>query len=292
MNTINVDNPLLKSSPDSVGVSNNRLVVTSLPTDYGTFAVTTAPWSDPNDKKYQLIPHHKATSFRINNYTGKTIGIRRRHKTIVIDDFEDLNNAEWTGNVSFINDDIEGYYSGGIKDLAYRNLTDQVMLDGSEVEVRFRAPNVSKSFTTSIKIWDDPNRISSGDPAASFSSSSLEADKIYKVIFRLKPSTSKYDVFLESPTRSDVALDVTGEFGTNNMTNSVISIESTDEVVVDPIIYQQKVNYSVEQILSPSSIVYPCVDNISEYEIINLGSDALNYSDTNINVSLSGFYSV
>ena len=84
----------------------------------------------------------------------------------------------------------------------------------------------------------------------------------------------------------------TGQFGTNGMKGSIISVESDNSLIVDSIVYQQKVNYSVEQLLSPSSMVYPCEDNISEYEVINLGSDALNYSDTNVNVTLSGFYAV
>ena len=94
MSNLDINNPYLKSQPNSVGVKNNRLVVDTNPTDFGTFAVSTIAWTDNNnasDKKYQLIPYAKASSFRINNYTGKTIGIRRRHKSIVVDDFEDLD---------------------------------------------------------------------------------------------------------------------------------------------------------------------------------------------------------
>ena len=115
MNSFDIDNPYLKNHPDAVGVENNRLIVNTRPINYGTFAVTTAPWTDnnfPSDKVYQMIPYQKATSFRINNHTGKTIGIRRRHKKILVDDFEDQNNANWTGVVSNEVEEIDGFYAG------------------------------------------------------------------------------------------------------------------------------------------------------------------------------------
>ena len=92
--------------------------------------------------------------------------------------------------------------------------------------------------------------------------------------------------------RKIIAQSATGVFGTNSMKDSVISVESDVYLIVDSVVYQQKVNYSHEQMPSNASMVYPCVNNISEYEVINLGSDALNYSDTNVNVTLSGFYAV
>lgn len=295
MNSLDVNSPYLKSQPDTVGVLNNRLVVDTNPEDYGTFAVTTAAWTDNNmasDKVYETIPYHKATSFRINNYTGKTIGIRKRHKKILVDDFEDQKFTAWTGPVARTGNDIDGFYSGLIKDIAYRSLTTDQMLDGSEVEVKFRTPNTDSSFTVTIKVWDDPSRIGAGSPSAQFSSSSLVKDKEYKLIFRLNLTDSKYDCFLESPIRETVTTSGSGEFGTAKMVNSVVSVECTEDLTVDSLVYQQKLDYSVEQILSPSSVIYPCEDNISEYEVINLGSDALNYSDTNVNVTLSGFYAV
>lgn len=295
MNSLDVNSPYLKSQPDTVGVINNRLIVNTRPIDYGTFAVTTAPWTDNNmesDKVYEKIPYHKATSFRINNHTGKTIGIRKRHKKIIVDDFEDQNFSEWTGPVLRTDNDIEGFYSGSIKDTAYRSLTSEQMLDGSEVEVKFRTPNIDNQFTVNIKVWDNPSRMGAGNPSAVFTSSSLTKNKEYKVIFRLNLTDSKYDTFLESPERASITSAGSGEFGTSKMVNSIVSIECTDALTVDSLVYQQKVDYSVEQILSPSSIIYPCDDNISEYEVINLGSDALNYSDTNVNVTLSGFYAV
>lgn len=295
MNSLDVNDPNLKSQPSTVGIENNRLVVNTRPTDYGTFAVTTAPWTDnnfPSDKVYQMIPYQKATSFRINNHTGKTIGVRRRHNKIVVDDFEDQNHSDWTGTVTGESNDIDGFYSASIKSLAHRPLTTVAMLDGSEVEIKFRTPNTDNAFTVDIKVWDDPSRIGAGNSAGAFSSSSLAKNKEYKLIFRLRPTENEYDVYLESPERAEITAAGTGEFGTANMVNSIISVECTSDLVVDSIVYQQKTDFSVEQLLSPSSMVYPCEDNISEYEVINLGSDALNYSDTNVNVTLSGFYAV
>jgi len=292
MSTLNINNPYI--DPDDAGVHNNRLIVTSKPTDFGTFAVTTAPWTDnnfPGDKVYEAIPYKKANSFRINNYTGKTIGIRRRHNSITIDNFENLEDSSWTGSVEDTSNDIDGLYSGVIKSLAHHPLTTQEMLDGSEVEVKFRTP-YHDAFTVEIKVWDDPSRIGVGSPSAEFSSSSLSKNREYKIIFRLNLTDAKFDTFLESPGRSEITSQATGEFGALKMVNSVISIECTAGLTIDSIVYQQKVNFSHEQLLSPSSVVYPCEDNISEYEVINLGSNALNYSDTNINVTLSGLYTV
>ena len=138
MNTANYNNLGSITDPTYVGVDGNRLVVTSRPADYGTFAVTTA-------ENYTMIPYHKARSFRISNYTGKMIGIRRRHKTVLIDDFNDQNYPEWLGaGVIAAGEDIEGSYGAEINGLKYRPLTTEVMLDGSEVEVTFKTPGTSE----------------------------------------------------------------------------------------------------------------------------------------------------
>jgi hypothetical protein len=254
----------------------------------GTFAVTTGEF-------YTRIPFHKASSFRLNNYTGKIVGIRRRHKRIVVEDFNDLDIADWTGPVEtgFSVERIEGYYGGRFKESAYRAITSEIMLDDSEVELTFRTPNINIPYTLKFEIWDNPARIGAGSPASLYlgNSGDLNPDTVYRVIFRLRPSLSKYDVFLErNGVREEVTLDADGDFGSAQMANSVIAIEGSSEFDVDPIIYQQKVNFSHEQIFSAASFSYPCDDNISEYEVINLGSDAMNYSDNVDNITLSGFY--
>ena len=78
MNTVNYDEKGAITDSTYVGVDNNRLVVTTRPEDFGTFVVST-------NENYTTIPFAKAKSFRINNLTGKIAGIRRRHKTIVVD---------------------------------------------------------------------------------------------------------------------------------------------------------------------------------------------------------------
>lgn len=253
-----------------------------------TFAVTTSD-------SYTTLPFHKASSFRINNYTGKIVGVRRKHKRIIVENFDDLDISEWTGPIETGHSvqRIEGEYGGSFEDSAYKTLTSEVMLDGSEVELTFRTPNIDISYSMKFEIWDDPARIGAGSPASTYTgeSTNLKKDTVYRVIFRLRPSLSKYDVFLErAGVRETVTLDADGDFGSNQMSGSIIAIEGSGAFDVDPIIYQQKVNFSHEQIFSTSSFSYPCDDNTSEYEVINLGSDALNYSDNTANISLSGFY--
>ena len=288
MNTINISDPELHSDPNSVGVDRNRLVVTTRPTQFGTFAVTT-------DENFTSLPYYRATSFRINNFTGKMIGIRRKHKKVLVEDFEDGDYSDWTGTVDRTGLDVSGKHGGIFKDLAHRPLTTEVMLDGSEVEVTFRTPTVN-SFVLSIKVWDDPSRIGAGSPAANFvgTQATLNPNTTYRGIIRLNPSTSKYDTILDDGvTRTNLVTAGTGEFGSNNMQASVISAECAQGgLVLDPIIYQQKVNWSNEQMGNHSSFVFPCEDNTAEYEIANLGSDAMNYSDNTDNVSLAGFYAV
>ena len=272
---------------------NQEVPLTTAPTlmsqqRFGAFAVTTSD-------SYTTIPFHKASSFRLNNYTGKIVGVRRRHKRIIVENFDDLDVSDWTGTVETGHSvhRIEGEYGGSFKDSAYKTLTSEAMLDGSEVELTFRTPNIDLSYSMKFEIWDDPARIGAGSPASAYTgeSSYLNKDSVYRVIFRLRPSLSKYDVFLEREgVRETVTLDADGDFGSNQMSGSIIAIEGSEAFDVDPIIYQQKVNTSHEQIFSTSSFSYPCDDNISEYEIINLGSDAMNYSDNTDNISLSGFY--
>lgn len=288
MNTINYNDVGANTDGSYAGVDNNRLVVTSRPQDFGTFAVTTA-------ENYTTIPYAKARTFRINNYTGKIVGIRRRHKKIVIDRFEDTSFSNWSGSGTIESgQNLEGSRGAEINGLKYTALTAEQMNDGSEVEVTFVTPGNSE-YSIKINVWDDESRIETGSPAASLSAneSNTQKNTEYRVIFRLHKTDGNSDTFLEGPSgRETISSALNGEFGTNNMQDSVVSIESSTAITVDPIIYQQKVNYSHELLFSTSSVTFPCYDNISEYEVINLGSDAMNYSDTADNISLSGFYAV
>ncbi len=251
----------------------------------GTFAVTTG-------EDYQTIPYHKASSFRINNYTGKLVGIRPRHNTINLDDFEDLDNPEWTGDIitGFAAPGLDGNYGAKVKTLCHRKLTDQIMLDGSEVEVKFDVPDVP-NYTIRVLISDTVDRIQL-TTAPEFNESSMSlAPGTHRVIFRLFPSVGKYDLFVEyGGKRNTLLANEDATFGTNDMVNSLVALQASHETVFDSVVYQQKVNYSNEILHGSSSVNFPCVDNISEYEVINLGSDVLNYSDNTDNISLSGFY--
>tara|TARA_Y100000004_G_scaffold165945_1_gene197252 strand:+ start:22361 stop:23122 length:762 start_codon:yes stop_codon:yes gene_type:complete len=249
----------------------------------GTFAVTT------NDS-YSGIPYNKASSFRINNNTGKLVGVRRKHKTIRIDDFEDLSNPEWTGdlNVGYDHKGLEGRYAAQIKSLVHRPITSEQMLDGSEVEVSFQVPDID-GFNVKISILDDITRLGIGYAA--------EYDKVltaghYRVIFGLFPTQDIYTVFEEKDggERNTVNDSISSVYGSNDMRNCIITLEGSGDFLIDNIVYQQKVNFSNEILAGMSSASYPCNDNTSEYEIVNLGSDVLNFSDNTDNISLSGFY--
>ena len=176
----------------------------------GTFAVTT------NDS-YSGIPYNKASSFRINNNTGKLVGVRRKHKTIRIDDFEDLSNPEWTGdlNVGYDHKGLEGRYAAQIKSLVHRPITSEQMLDGSEVEVSFRVPDID-GFNVKINILDDITRLGIGYAA--------EYDKVltaghYRVIFGLFPTQDIYTVFEEKDggERDTVNDSFSAVYGSNDI---------------------------------------------------------------------------
>jgi hypothetical protein len=288
MNTVNYEDKGAITDSTYVGVDNNRLVVTTRPEDYGTFAVTT-------NETYTTIPHSKAKSFRINNLTGKMVGIRRRHKTILVDNLDDLDYMEWSGSgiIEKASEVIEGVRTAKITGLKYRPLTTEQMNDGSEVEITFRTPS-TEEYNTSVAVWDSAVRVTtpSANPAAIFTATNANTtkDTLYKVIFRLRPTLSKYDVILEGSEREEVTSDADGQFGTNNMTESVVSVNTDTPANVDPIFYQQKVNFTHELMFSTSSYTFPCQDNISEYEVINLGSDAMGYSDNTDSITLTGFY--
>lgn len=286
MNTVNFNDKAGLTDSTLIGVDNNQMVVTIRPQNYGTFVVSTAD-------SYTRIPYQKARNFRINNFSGKIVGVRRAHKRLVVDRFEDTEFSNWAGSGTIQEGTVlEGTKGAEILGLKYTALTTEQMNDGSEVEVTFVAGG--SSYSIDIRVWDNAARVTSGDPAASFTatpSNTIEG-KEYRLIFRLFPTTKKYDTYLEGDDgRITINQQITGEFGTNDMKDSVISIDSNEIVNVDPIIYQQKVNYPHELVLTGSTLYYPCEDNLAEYEVVNLGSDAKNYNDTNEVIQLTGLYS-
>lgn len=284
MNTVNYKNPGAISDPTYVGVDQNRLVVTAGVKDFGTFAATTG-------QDFTAIPHNLATSMRINNHTGKLIGIRRRHKAIVVDDFEDNNFTNWNGDIS-TGDELEGVSGALVSGTASTTLTNEVMLSGSEVTVTLKTPSTS-TYTTRISVVDDISRIGmDGAGQVVLNEANTESNTKYIVTIRMRESDGKYDAFYEKfgEERKTLSQDEDGVFGANQMVGSLVVIETDRNVVVDPIVYFQKLNYSPEHIGHGASFVYPCVNNTSEYEIINLGSDLMNYSDNSQTISVSGFF--
>lgn len=252
----------------------------------GTFAATT-------DSSYNTIPYYRAKSFRVTNFTGKVVGIRQRNHTELVDDFNNTDFSEWTGDIAYESSELEGTGAARVRGTAYCTLTNEIMLDGSEVEFYLLMP-ITSTYSFKLGVYDDPTRIGmDGAGFITLSESNSQSNTKLKVTIRLRPSESKFDVFLENPDiardRVHQVVDADGVFGSNNMVGSVVAIESSN-LVIDPIIYQKKVNHSVEHIGHGGSYTFPCENNTSEYEIINLGSDAMNYSDNTQTISISGFY--
>jgi len=52
----------------------------------------------------------------------------------------------------------------------------------------------------------------------------------------------------------------------------------------------KKEAYPHEMLANGSSYTFPCQRAIDEYEIVNLGSDARNFSDNTESITLTGFY--
>lgn len=286
MNVVNFNNRGSITDPTYVGVDENRLVVTTKVRNFGTFACTLSA-------NYTPLPWNKATSFRISNLTGKTIGVRPRHITSVVDNFEDGTFPEWTGAIES-DKQLEGLVGARVTGTAHRPLNNQVMLDGTEVDVYTVLPG--GDYSVVMAIYDNPARIGmDGAAQVTLNPSNSNSNTEYKVTFRLNPETGTYSVFLEDikgGTRETVASG-DGVFGSNNMIGSIIYFNTGDRPVrIDPILLRQKTNYSVEHIGHGGSFVYPCMENTAEYEVINLGSDAGNYADNDTPVSISGFYAV
>lgn len=288
MNIVNYNNRGAINDPTYVGVDDNRLVVTTKVRNFGTFACTLS-------NNYTPLPWNKATSFRISNLTGKTIGVRPRHVTSVVDNFEDGQFPEWTGTIVSDTSVDEGLVGAEITGTAYRALGNDVMLDGTEVDVFMVLPD--GDYSIKVCIYDDYTRVGmDGAGEVVLTPSNSPSNTKIKVTIRLNPESGTYDAFVEdvnAGTREQVVSGEAGVFGTNNMIGSIIYFDSGEDTFkLDPILLQQKTNYSVEHIGHGGSFVYPCMENTAEYEVINLGSEAGNYEDNTIPVSISGFYAV
>jgi hypothetical protein len=250
----------------------------------GTFAATT-------DDNFNTIPYYRAKSFRVTNFTGKVVGIRQRHQSVLVDGFNDRDFSEWTGDIEYLEEELEGTSSAVVDGTAHRTLTNQVVLDGSEVVLRVRTPSANE-YSCKISVLDEIARLGmDGAGQIELTHLNTKSNTIYDVTIGLYPSSSEYVIYIEEPGQDRVELYAgAGNFGASQLLDSVLAIETNERLMIDPIIYNQKVNHSVEHIGHGGSYTYPCDNNTSEYEIVNLGSDALNYSDNTQTISISGFY--
>lgn len=250
----------------------------------GTFAATT-------DNNYNTIPYHRAKSFRVTNFTGKVVGIRRKHNSLLVDGFNDRDFSEWNGDIEYLEEELEGTGSAVVDGTAHRVLTDQIVKEGSEVVFRIRTTSAT-NYSYTLSVIDDVARIGLGYASyATIDNTNSKSNTIYDVTLVLNPIKSTYVSYIEEPGKDRIELSSgTGTYGSGLLQNSLVLIEANQRLLVDPIIYNQKVDYSVEHIGHGGSYTYPCDNSTSEYEIVNLGSDAMNYSDNTQTISISGFY--
>lgn len=283
MNTVNYNNNGAITDASYLGVDNNRLVVTNRPRNPGTFNVTTTD-------AYTALPANRATSFRLNNYTGKMVGIRRRHKKIVIDDFNDQDNSEWNtenGEMSYATA-IEGKSAVSITGTVTKPFDHQIT-HGSEIHVSLITPHDGAS---SVSIYDNDGRPADESAFSINLNNYITPGSFAKLIIKLEVDDSLASCYIENINgeRSTAFEGVAGIFGSGDMTFSVISITSENELTVDPIILFSRVYNPQEILISSSSFNFPCDEYLSEYEVVNLGSDPMNYSDNTDTIVLTGLY--
>ena len=190
MNIVNYSNRGAISDPTYVGVDENRLVVTSKVDSFGTFQI-----SNVRDT-FVPLPWAVDTNLRISNMSGKTIGVRPRHITCVLDNFEDGNLSEWTGDIE-IGTQLEGLVGGEITGTAYRAIENSEMAEGTEVDVYVSLPN--NNYSVKIQVLDTIERLGL-TPAgqAILNPSNSPSNTIIKVTIRLNPESGTYESFLEN----------------------------------------------------------------------------------------------
>ena len=303
MEAIDIDDPQANLRTNAVGVKDNRLVVTTLPQDYGTFAVST-------DENFNRLPYRRARSFRIHNVTGKLGGVRARHDKVVSDDFEaGLTRWSGTADVDFSTDDLEGAKTMLVKGgYAYARLDGGTLADESVLELTFK---VSRG-KVNVGIFDDAANVSLIDglvtgvtvgfadngtvsTTAGASSATWTDDTLYRLEIEMVPSTQKFNAHLfTGKTRQEIAqnADASNSGGlTGTLADYLIAV-SGDSIEVDSVTIRKKVSNQNEIMTTGASYVYPCERSISEWEVINLGSDAQSFSDNTEDITLTGFHAV
>jgi len=175
----------------------------------GTFAVTT-------NENYNTLPSVKAKSFRVSNFSGKVVGVRRRHKSLLVDDFNDVDFTEWTGDIGYESSELEGTGAAKVTGTAYRPFTRQIVADGAEVDFQIRTPGLSP-YQIKFSVIDKPERLGL-TPAGSLtvSDNNTQSNTKYIVTIRLNPSTNTYEAFLKLDDEVVLSESGDGVFWSNN----------------------------------------------------------------------------
>ena len=272
---------------------------------YGTFAVTT-------DENFNRLPPNNATNLRLNNLSGKLVGIRNRHSVNVLEDFES-GYDNWT-----VRDGTFEKFGGlEIQETNSPQLQGRVITQlptiskESIIEISFRVINGSLK----IGFFDTVDRSdlitggvsgttvlfnadgSIGTSAPSTSTATWVEDKVYRLAIELHPDTEQFtaDLYLDGERQNiGQGLDTTNDSGGGGgiispAENFQLCIEG-DNVVIDELLLLKKEAYPHEILANGSSYTFPCQRAIDEYEIVNLGSDVRNFSDNTESITLTGFY--
>ena len=261
----------------------------------GTFTVTT-------DDQYSALPFAGSQSFRINNLTNKLVAIRKRHEVITIENFEQLNAEEWTGNVEtgWLSDSSEGRTGGLINGFsAYRPLFDEVNVPSlSEVHVDVVIPNEQPSYSIKIDILDSVTRINMDQAASSALLDETNAKPgTHRIIFVLDQAAGKSESYIVRGEERELLGSFDDAVFGSTMAESIIRFDSIAPTStgylpfsVDNIVYRKKANYGPEQIYPITTFTYTCDSNINEYEVASLGSEVNNFNDASDQITLTGFY--
>ena len=271
---------------------------------FDTFAVGT------NDK-YHRLPSNSATELRISNMTGRLAGIRLRHRTFVIEDFESgYDNWELLeGTLQRMTGlDIAGKNSAELEGRIAKKLP--YLGEEYAIQISFH----SLYGAVKVGLFDTLERVGliSGGTAGttvSFNDGKIttsapsespcvwKEDSTYVLTIEVHPTQELFTAELfDGKNRQVIAqgLDSTNDFGAGGGVklpgkDYFLGIEATS-AVIDEVLYLQK-HSEPHEILAPgSSYTFPCSANINEYELINLGSEPTNYNDNTDNITLTGFY--
>ena len=271
----------------------------------GTFAVST------NDS-YNRLPSRIAKSFRLTNITGKLMAIRQRHSMHILDDFENGFDG-WEVRSGEIKEEpainLEGRESAILSGTIAKQLP--TITDECIVKLKFlsysdyfkigifdtldRVDLISGGVVGTTVCFGPDGTITTSAPSSSDAKYSLR--KEYTLSLELHPSNETFTANLSDGSTSQViaqGLDSTNDEAGGGIKapgeNFYLGIQG-ENLVFDEVLFFKKESYPQEMLPSGSSYIYDCVENIDEYEIANLGSEARGYGDNTDNVTITGYYS-